>query len=145
MQCAISGSFRKFYSDIIEVMQIFVSKGIQVLSPPYSYVLNEGDEFVIFASDDCEDAGVLAGNHLEAIQESDFLYVYNPAGYVGVNTALEIGYAHAHSVPIVALAVTGNPGLDCFIDHVLMPEDVGLYFKNGFSSLIVELSSASNI
>jgi hypothetical protein len=143
MQCAISGSYRKFYSDIIEVMQTFESAGITVLSPPCSYVLDEGAEFVIFASDDSEDASVLAGKHLGAIRDSDFLYLYNPCGYVGVNTALEIGYAYAYDIPIVALALTGNPGLDCFIDHVLMPDDVSLYFNDGCRPDAVDWLSTS--
>ena len=32
--------------------------------------------------------------HLQRIREADVCYVYNPGGYVGVNTTLEIGFAH---------------------------------------------------
>lgn len=32
--------------------------------------------------------------HLQRIREADICYVYNPEGYVGVNTTLEIGFAH---------------------------------------------------
>ena len=32
--------------------------------------------------------------HLQRIRESDVCYVYNKNGYIGVNTTLEIGFAH---------------------------------------------------
>ncbi len=32
--------------------------------------------------------------HLQRIRESDVCFVYNPKGYVGVNTTIEIGFAH---------------------------------------------------
>jgi hypothetical protein len=143
MQCVISGSYRKFYYNIVDAILSFERHGISVVSPPCSHIINDGDEFVIFASDDCADAGVLMDKHLAAIRDSDFLYVYNPCGYIGVNTSLEIGYAHAHHVPIVALSMTNNPGLDCFITYVLLPEDLGLFFNNRGEAHAIKLLSAS--
>lgn len=101
---------------------------------------------MIFASDNCDDPRVLAEKHLAAIRQSDFLYLYNPCGYIGINTALEVGYAHAHGIPIVALAFTGNPGIDCFINYVLAPEDVGTFYlgRTGLCSGLESLNGLYN-
>ena len=32
--------------------------------------------------------------HLQRIREADVIYVFNPNGYIGINTTLEIGFAH---------------------------------------------------
>ena len=42
----------------------------------------------------------LVFHHLQRIREADIIYVYNPGGYMGVNSTLEIGFAHALNKPI---------------------------------------------
>lgn len=46
----------------------------------------------------------LVFHHLQRIREADIVYVYNPEGYIGVNTTLEIGAAHALNKPIFAFS-----------------------------------------
>ena len=45
----------------------------------------------------------LVFHHLQRIREADVVYVYNPGGYIGVNTTLEIGAAHMLNKPIFAM------------------------------------------
>ena len=41
--------------------------------------------------------------HFERMRKTDVCFVYNKNGYLGVNTTLEIGYAHGKGMPIYAL------------------------------------------
>jgi hypothetical protein len=41
--------------------------------------------------------------HFERMRKTDICFVYNKNGYLGVNTTLEIGYAHGKGMPIYAL------------------------------------------
>lgn len=41
--------------------------------------------------------------HFERIRKADICYIYNKGGYLGVNTTLELGYAHGKGMIIYAL------------------------------------------
>lgn len=45
----------------------------------------------------------LVHEHFDRIRKADICYVYNKKGYVGVNTTLEIGFAHGKNMVIYAL------------------------------------------
>ena len=122
--CVVSGSFRRYYAEICDVITTFESHGIHVLSPARSVIVNPGAEFVLFADDNTSDVGEVEQAHLAKIAKADFVYCYNPNGYVGINTTFELGFAYAHGVPVIALAYTGNPGLDCFLSDVCSPSDI---------------------
>jgi hypothetical protein len=124
MDTVISGSYRQHYPNIRdEVIPTFEAQGIRVLSPPRSTIVNPGADFVLFEADGTADVALVLRRHLTKITQADFLYCFNPEGYIGTNTACELSYAFAHGVPILALAYTGNPGLDCFIEMVCKPEE----------------------
>jgi hypothetical protein len=122
--CVISGSFRRYYEEICEVITAFESHGIRVVSPARSVIVNPGAEFVLFADDHTSNVSEVEQAHLAKIAKADFVYCYNPNGYVGINTTFELGFAYAHGVPVIALAYTRNPGLDCFLSEVSSPQDV---------------------
>lgn len=41
--------------------------------------------------------------HFDRIRKADVCYVYNKKGYLGVNTTLELGFAHGKNMVIYAL------------------------------------------
>lgn len=41
--------------------------------------------------------------HFDRIRKADICYVYNKSGYLGVNTTLELGFAHGKNMVIYAL------------------------------------------
>lgn len=45
----------------------------------------------------------LVHEHFDRIRKADICYVYNKDGYLGVNTTLEIGFAHGENMIIYAL------------------------------------------
>jgi len=96
----ISGSFRKYLPEIGQLIIEFQQLGIDVLSPQSAKTKNSSDEFVFLISDLPKDPKVLEQRHLDAIEEADALYIYNPEGYIGLSTAMEMGWAHALCKPI---------------------------------------------
>lgn len=101
---SVSGSFNKFPMEINSVVRQLRDVGAEVLSPksliPDSLSSPSGaDQFVVLKGDKGLPADIEM-RHLQAIAKSDFLYVVDPEGYIGVSTALEIGYALAKGVPV---------------------------------------------
>lgn len=41
--------------------------------------------------------------HFDRIRKSDVCYIYNKKGYLGINTTLELGFAHGKNMVIYAL------------------------------------------
>ena len=41
--------------------------------------------------------------HFDRIRKADVCYVYNKTGYLGINTTLELGFAHGKNMVIYAL------------------------------------------
>ncbi|KKK41600.1 hypothetical protein LCGC14_2617380 [marine sediment metagenome] len=91
----ISGSLRKFSKEISQVVMEFKKKGIKILSPIISEIINEGAQFIYFDHDKTKPIALIEQSHLKSIDHSDFLYVVCPNGYIGNSTLLEIGYAIA--------------------------------------------------
>lgn len=98
---AIIGSFQKYYSQILDIIQIFKNEGLYVLSPKESYINDKIDNFVIFESDrkDFSPAEIQMIT-LDKIIKADLVYVYNPNGYVGRTTCYEIGFCFSKKKPI---------------------------------------------
>ena len=96
-KCVIIGSFRKFYNNILELIQLFEIHGITILSPAKSKIVNPDDEFIILESNiiNSDTPGIkhIEDDVLNAIKGCDFLYVFDPQGYVGNSTNFEIGFA----------------------------------------------------
>lgn len=123
MKCVVSGSFRKFYDGITKTVEEFERCGVKVLSPKVSRIINGGGEFAILESDTTKDIRLLEKNHLAAIKEADFLYVYNPEGYIGTSATMEIGWALALNKPVFSLQKPSDLVLAEFI-KVKSPKDV---------------------
>ncbi|NLC17710.1 MAG: hypothetical protein GX757_00595 [Clostridiales bacterium] len=92
MNITIIGSFRKYYDDICSVIQMFEENGIRVLSPKLSVIVDDLDGFVILKSDNRSYKPYeIQQKVFDNIDKSDYVYVWNPGGYVGLTTAYEIG------------------------------------------------------
>ena len=103
MKSLIIGSFRKHYDQMLDIIDHFNKAEIEVLSPNKAKIINPEDEFVILDSDpehlsDKEIQDVV----LSKIHKVDFVYLYNPEGYIGLSASFEIGYCHAHGIKIYA-------------------------------------------
>ena len=70
--------------------------------------------------------------HFERIRKADICYIYNKDGYLGINTTLEIGYAHHKKKKIYFLNPV--PEQKYIIDEILTVEPIVL--NGDFSKII---------
>lgn len=72
--------------------------------------------------------------HLARIASSDLAYVVNPGGYVGVNSATDIGYAIGRRTPVYAIEPISDMGVHVVIDGVKTPEEIIIIGKEIYKS-----------
>lgn len=101
MTGCIIGSFRKYYEKVLEISEMFQSSGHIILSPQYSNITRNEDGFVILASDKPEFTHIdIQTMVFHRAFRSDFVYVWNPNGYVGKTTCYEIGRLMERKIPL---------------------------------------------
>jgi NTP pyrophosphatase (non-canonical NTP hydrolase) len=102
----VSGSFTKFLPEVSRALDEMAELGIVVLSPRSITPIRttnrwQHDGFILFEGDKGPPSQI-EKRHLQAITRSDFIYLVNPEGYVGVSAALEIGYAFSKGIQVYA-------------------------------------------
>ncbi len=76
--------------------------------------------------------------HLEAIKNSDFVWLYAPEGYVGLSGSMEIGYAVALGIPVLTNVELQNETLKTIVNRVSGLDEIPLavsLLNNGGSGL----------
>lgn len=97
----IIGSFRKYYNDITIAIQLLEENGHKILSPKISKVERNEEGFVILSSDKPQYSHVdIQTMVFHRAFRSDFVYVWNPDGYVGKTTCYEIGRLVERKIPL---------------------------------------------
>jgi hypothetical protein len=97
---AISASYHRDFDGLMEVRDLFANCGIKVLFPQKCQPTASISDFVILSTDTSRDPKYLQEKNLALIEQCDFLYVYNPDGYIGLSMALEIGFALRHGIQV---------------------------------------------
>lgn len=124
LSIVISGSFRRYFDGISETVKAFEALGIGVPSPKASKVINPGEEFAVLETDDTNDPKTLEQRHLDAITAADALYLYNPDGYIGDSSKMELGWAIALGKPVFCKELVADSTLKFFCGTVATPEEV---------------------
>ena len=130
LSIVISGSFRRHFDGISKAVETFESLGVSVLSPKASKVVNPGEEFAILETDDTSDPKTLEQRHLDAITNADALYLYDPDGYIGDSSKMELGWAIALGKPVFCLKLVDDSTLKLFCGKVATPEQVKVELLN---------------
>lgn len=134
IRATLSGSFHKDIKGLQRAYNELACNQCQVLSP---HRLDFETESVLFVRDISEKAETnldLEKHHLLSISQSDFLWVHAPRGYVGISTAMEVGYAAALNIPIFSNSVIEDQTIAMFIkkiDSVFMALEV---LNNNYNS-----------
>ena len=118
IKVVLSGSFNRHLDAIKTSVEVFRSLGVEILSPEDPAVVDVIGEFVVLASDKRLSVRGIENRHLEAIRQASFLYIECPDGYIGVSTALELGYAVAHQIPVITSAQLSDQTLLQYVDAV---------------------------
>ncbi len=131
LRCSIIGSFRKYYAEVLLVIDLFHSVGVEVLSPKRSTILNPDDWFVRFQIDDPAhrppEIQLIA---LHRILRSDFVYVLAPGGYVGRTTCYEIGRIHERDIPLYFSEFPIDLPIAVAASAVLPPDQLAAHIKD---------------
>jgi hypothetical protein len=118
LNVTVSGSFHRFMVEIEQIVQEFTAHGIQVLSPACPKVVDHLGEFLFVASDRVRSVRLVQDRHLASIAESDFLWLVAPDGYVGQSAAMEIGFAVARGIPVLATTLPSDITLQRYVIKV---------------------------
>ncbi len=112
------GSYRK---DIVSLKVVFdqLSSHYNLISPKSVDFVDQTVEFVKLASEINDSVNVIEERVIDAIQRSDFVWLFAPNGYVGISAAFEIGFAHAIGVPIYTDNVLVDEMLNSMVTGVL--------------------------
>ena len=130
MECSIIGSFRKYYEEVTQIIDIFKKTGIDVLSPKKSEITDEIDNFVILQSDKAKEPIEIQLITLNRILRSDFVYVYNPSGYVGKTTCYELGKIEQKNIPIFYFSKPRDLPILVYSSSITSPESLSNFYKS---------------
>ena len=127
---SIIGSFRKYYNDILNIIECFEEVGIKVLSPKKSYVIDPNEEFVYLNSDRSNYCPVeIQLITFHRILRSDFVYVWNPNGYIGRTTCYEIGRIIEKNIPIYFKNIPNDLPLFLHETSIIEPGDFVKFYQ----------------
>ncbi len=144
LQCVVAGSF-KFKPEIDIKIEELVDHGVVVLAPekgwlyvPRRRILRvEEQGFRPLPGEKGMSVRQIEDEFLWCLAKSDFVYVVNPAGYVGQVVAMEVGVALALSVPVFAQE---EIGVDLDADPAWKERVAGVAVKT-VADIVAELGS----
>jgi hypothetical protein len=110
----ISGSYRKHLERILVAKRRFEELGAVVLRPHTEEIVDSEGALVRLQGDP-DDVRAVQLLQLQAIAQSDLVYVVNPGGYVGASATLEVGDARRGG----ALIVTAEPAFEDAVAAVI--------------------------
>ena len=107
----ISGSYRKHFSQMVDLKCFLEHERITVLAPVSNGIVNPGEEFIILNEDPIHDPRTLQDSILAKIRTSSFLVLANVDGYIGKAATFEMGYAVSQGIQILTLEPVLDPNL----------------------------------
>ena len=105
----------KYYDDITSLCSILNANECVVIYPAYCDKPKEEMNELMYS-------GLLYG-HLNKIDFADIVILFDFEGYVGLSTAIELGYAKAKNKPILAISHPEDESIAGMIDFYL-PEEI---------------------
>jgi len=115
VKVVICGSLRqlsKYKNAYINLQQI----GCTILSPSGYDVCDTQNGFVYMQGELSLTPKQIEIQHLEYIKQSDFVWLFD--NYVGLSTALEIGFAYANKIPILSDQFINDVTISQFITKI---------------------------
>lgn len=101
IRCVIHGSFRKHFSAIQYVRELFEQAGVQVLAPKAMQIASTTGGFALFEDELQQDPRLIELrylHHLKRLGPDGFSYFVNPDGYIGTSTSYELAIAQLTNV-----------------------------------------------
>lgn len=123
LRATVSGSFHRHMSEVSSAVQELAELGIQILSPADPRIVDQRGVFLFVASDRVRSIRMVQDRHLEAIRQSDFLWLVTPDGYVGQSASMEIGFAVAAGTPVFGSSMPRDLTLRRYMQLVGSPTE----------------------
>jgi hypothetical protein len=98
----LCGSYRRGIPSLVRAYEKLSAAGIRVLSPAGLDFVAQIDGFVLNQDEHEIPPEAIEMLPLNCIRAADLVWLHAPDGYVGLNGALEIGFASAAGVPVYA-------------------------------------------
>jgi hypothetical protein len=125
IRATVSGSFHRHMVPIQEAVGNLRALGVDVLSPSDPTVVAADEDFLFVASDKLRSRKMVEDRHLEAIRNSDFLWIVCPDGYTGASTSGEILAAAVLKVPVFSTNAALDITIGDYVEKVgSMAEDI---------------------
>ncbi|MFY9227841.1 MAG: hypothetical protein WAO28_00740 [Candidatus Microsaccharimonas sp.] len=118
IKATLSGSFHRDPEGLERDYRELALNQCQVLSPRTLAFKDSLQPFVRHGVEEADSVGTIQKHHLQAIALSDFLWVHAPDGYIGVSTAMEIGYAYGQGIPIFVATDVEDEMINSFLTKV---------------------------
>lgn len=115
MKTVLCGSFHHQISQLRFVYEALVSETC-LLSPVSLDFESFGDEFVRLKEEKDLEVKTIEESHLDAIRRCDAVWIRSVDGYVGLSTAMEIGFANALKKPIYSDKALSDITLSKFVN-----------------------------
>lgn len=126
----LCGTYRKDPEALQRTFENLKDSGFLVLSPSNPYIETEKQGFVYMRHERMQTPDKIENNHLDAIQQADFVWFFAPDGYVGPTGALEVGFARASGIPVYTDTALKDTTIKNFVEVVESPSSVYESFKN---------------
>jgi NTP pyrophosphatase (non-canonical NTP hydrolase) len=119
---ALCGSFRRDPRGLKREYDELLEAGCRVLSPVDVEWVVEQDGFVLAEHELNEEPHEVEVAHLSAMRAADFVWLFAPDGYVGRSASMELGYAHALGLTILARRLPDDVTLAGLVTKVASAE-----------------------
>ncbi len=116
VRAVLSGSFHRDQKGLRRAYVELATNGCQILSPHRLHF--DKAEFVRDEAEVNLSVLDIEKHHLLAIAQADFLWLHLPSGYIGLSTALEMGYALAYNKPIFSRQTPLDETIKQFVSTV---------------------------
>lgn len=146
---AIIGSFQQSrnYTLVQEIITLFLEKGLDVVSPAGTLVVDKRDGFVVFETDDNTLSNEkIQYETLEKIFTANAVYIVNVDGYVGRTTCYEIGRILERKIPLYFMSFPLDLPICITEEFVVEPTAfVDLIYSAEEKTLSLECSCCSKL
>lgn len=109
-KAVLCGSYRRDHAGLRQAYEN-LSAAFDVLSPRSLEFVDPGAEFVRTPRELGRSSAQIEKRHLEAMRTADFVWLHVADGYVGRSASMEVGFAHALGIPVLAAEAPNDEAL----------------------------------
>lgn len=114
---------RRFSQEIKNLCNYINKNGIKCECPPF-FDFESNDNLISKWA-----CNGLVYDHLFKINQAELCLLYNPKGYVGINTAMEVGYIIQQNKKFISLFDSNEYCINLFVNDVINSNEKQIIFE----------------